>query len=231
MKHKYTLFFLTLSLFLTGSARAHEPGQFIVRAGISHVAPIENSDPVLLNGNIFSLGGSHSDLGVDNSTELGFTLNYMLSRDFSVELLAATPFRHAVTGTGGLEGIDIADVRQLPPTLSLIYHLPLSGTVQPYVGVGINYTAFFKEDLTGKANATFSALRLTDGKVSLDSSVGASMQAGVDYHLQGNMLFNLSVRWIDINTEAKIDFSNGSRLNADVEIDPFVYTLALGWVF
>lgn len=220
-----------ITTLASATATAHEAGEFIIRAGITNVEPRESSDAVLLNGKVLSLAGSRSGLGADSSSQLGLTFNYMLSPAFSLELLAATPFRHTATGTGELAGLDIAELRQLPPTLSLIYHLPSSGALQPYVGAGINYTIFFKEEVTGAANTTLATLGLSNGRVSLDSSVGASVQGGFDYHLRDNLLLNASVRWIDIDTEATIKFSGGAVLDADVEVDPFVYTLSIGRVF
>jgi outer membrane protein len=210
---------------------AHEEGEFFIRAGATMVEPRESSALLTLNGNVLALGGKPSALGVDSSTQLGLNVGYMLSNNVSVELLAATPFRHDAYGTGALAGLKIAEAKQLPPTLSLNYHLPLAGAFVPYVGVGVNYTVFFDEDITAQAATTLSSLGLNQGDLSLDDSTGLSVQAGADYHLANNLLLNASVRWIDIDTEAKIKFNSGSVLKADVEIDPLVYTLALGVAF
>ena len=222
----------TLALgVMSAGVQAHEAGEWIVRVGATMVEPREDSGPVTLNGTPLLLGGKGSQLGVDASTQLGLTVNYMLSKTWSVELLAATPFRHDAMGTGALAGLKIADAKQLPPTLSLIYHFPEIGKWQNYVGVGLNHTFFFSEEITGAAAATLGTLGLTGGSLSMDSSTGASLQWGVDYHLDNDWLVNASVRWIDIDTTADIAFSNGSRLTADVEIDPLVYTLAVGFSF
>jgi outer membrane protein W len=41
------------------------------------------------------------------------------------------------------------------------------------------------------------------------------------------MFLNFDVRWIDINTDATLD---GAAVE-EVEIDPMVYSLTLGWKF
>jgi outer membrane protein len=98
---------------------------------------------------------------LDSDTQLGLTFAYMLTDHIGLELLAATPFKHTVgvKGLGG--GLDgkLADIKQLPPTLSLQYYpMDASSKFQPYAGVGINYTLFFDEDLSSnrrrKASAT-----------------------------------------------------------------------------
>ncbi|MCO5128502.1 MAG: hypothetical protein M9957_14955 [Rhodobacteraceae bacterium] len=49
-----------------------------------------------------------------------------------IELLAATPFEHTAT----ISGVGTATTKHLPPTLSLVYHIPTAGKVTPFVGAG-----------------------------------------------------------------------------------------------
>lgn len=202
-------------------ALAFEAGDWIVRAGASTVDPQESSGDVTLDG-----AGLGAGVGLDSSTQLGLTAEYMFSPNMGLELLAATPFEHTATGTGGLSGIDIADVKHLPPTLSVVYHFDPMSNFQPYLGAGVNYTIFFSEDLNSDLKAV-----VGDGDVELDDSWGLSFQAGVDYHVSEQWLVNASVRWIDIDTEAKIDLDSGSTIKADIDIDPYVYTLSVGYKF
>ncbi|MEL0649744.1 OmpW family outer membrane protein, partial [Pseudoalteromonas agarivorans] len=61
-----------------------------------------------------------------------------------LELIGATPFSHDVYGAGGLAGNKFADIKQLPPSLDAQYlFLDASYALRAFVGVGINYTAFF----------------------------------------------------------------------------------------
>ena len=221
-------FSATILCLAVAPAGAYEPGEWILRAGASSVSPDESSGNAQLNGNTLSLNGGTSQLGVDDNTQLGLTATYMLDRHWGLELLAATPFKHTANGAGELAGLDIADIKHLPPTLSALYHFsPVQGFT-PYAGVGLNYTVFFSEDITGAADATLSGLGLTGADVDLDNSWGASLQLGLDYQLNDRWFVNASVRWIDIDTTAEIRFDNGSRLEVDLEIDPFVYSLLLG---
>ncbi len=226
-------------LAITASAsanlvQAYDSGDIVVRAGATLVDPRESSDAVALNGSESVLNGvlgSSTELGVDSDTQLGLTLSYMLTPSWSLELLAATPFSHDASGKGALAGLDIAEAKQLPPTLSAVYHFDTGSALQPYIGLGLNYTAFFEEDLTSEADATFATLGLTGGSVELEDSWGLALQVGADYHINERWLLNASVRWIDIDTEAEIAFDSGDKLSADVEIDPYVYTLAIGYKF
>ncbi|MDR0781029.1 MAG: outer membrane beta-barrel protein [Pseudomonadales bacterium] len=212
-------------------AFAHEPGQIIVRIGATAVAPHDKSDNLALDNQSLSLSGGHSGLSVNSNVQLGAAIAYQVDKQFSVELLAATPFHHVVSGTGELQGLDIAKVRHLPPTLSLIYHFPETANLQPYVGAGINYTTFFKQELTAAGAAALDGLGLHNGRVDADNSWGLALQVGADYHLTPSLLLNASVRWIDIKTKVTLSFANGSQLSTKLDVDPFVYSLGLGLVF
>lgn len=213
-------------------AQAYETGDWVVRLGATQVTPAEDSSLLALDGAALT-SPLNGRVGLDNNTQLGLTVEYMLNQNWGIELLAATPFSHTASVTDGeaLENLNVADVKHLPPTLSAVYHFNLDNKFQPYVGVGLNYTTFFEEDLTSAADAAFSSLGLTGGDVKLDDSWGVAVQLGADYHLNERWLLNASVRWIDIDTTAKIKFDNGSVIKSDIDIDPYVYTLSVGYKF
>jgi outer membrane protein len=140
----------------------------------------------------------------------------MLSDNLGLEVLASTPFSHDIKLAG--TGVKVAETKHLPPTVSLNYHFDTTGAFKPYVGAGINYTLFFDEETSGPLAGT---------DLSLDGSFGLAAQVGLDYDISDTMFVNLNVRWIDIDTDAELD---GAELET-VEIDPYVFTLALGWRF
>ena len=225
---------LVAAMAFSGAVSAYEEGDIVVRVGVTTVVPQDSSDLLAFNGSEAGLSaaiGGNAGLEVDSSTQLGLTAEYMFSNKWGVELLAATPFEHDADGTGQLSGLDIGEAKQLPPTLSAIYHFDMVEKLQPYVGIGINYTIFFDEEVTSEADATFATLGLTGGDLELEDSIGLSVQIGTDYHINDNVSLNASVRWIDIETEAEITFDSGDKISADVSIDPIVYTVAVGYKF
>lgn len=212
-------------LLVATSLPAHEAGDWFVRGGLALVAPDASSTPLVLDGG--AIAGSAAD--VDDNTQLGITLVRMLSDNWGLELLASTPFSHdisAATGVLGLGEVDAGNTHHLPPTLSLQYYPATSDSAwQPYVGVGVNYTIFFDESVAGQLEGV-----LGSGQLSLDNSVGLAVQLGVDYHYNDTWFANLGVWWADIDTDAEFSFGT-SRLTTEVEIDPFVYSLTLGYKF
>lgn len=213
-------------------ALAYEEGDWIVRVGATMVDPDASSSIVTVDG-VDAFAGSKVD--VEDDTQLGLNIEYMISPNLGIELLAATPFEHTVKAKGTLAtalsgngGTDVASVKQLPPTLSLNYHFDTNSAWQPYIGVGINYTVFFSEDGSSELEATLGS----DTDVELDDSWGLAAQAGVNYHVDDKWLINASVRYIDISTDAEITIkANGAKIETDVDVDPYVYTLSVGYKF
>lgn len=197
---------------LSGEALAHQQGEFFMRAGSATVRPTEGSD------NVLGMGG----FSVSNNTQLGLTFDYMVTDNIGIELLAATPFRHRV-GLGPTG--DLATVRQLPPTLMAQWYFgDAKSKVRPYIGAGINYTTFFDADF----NQTGKDAGLTD--LSVKDSWGAAGQVGLDYMVNENWLLNMSVWYMDIDTEVKFK-AGGEEQNIKTRIDPWVFMFSAGYRF
>lgn len=202
--------FLILAAFslmgLSSVASAYEQGDWLVRVGVGHV------DPKSSNGSLAD---------VDSGTALAFNGTYFFSPNIAFEILAATPFSHDIKLANG--GPKVGETKHLPPTFSLQYHFDTAGAMRPYVGGGINYTLFLDEDTEGALAGT---------NLSLDDSFGLAVQLGADFDISETMFLNFDVRWIDINTDAAITDSGGNSVaSGEVEIDPMVYSLTVGWKF
>ena len=186
-------------------AMAHQAGDILVRGGLAFVSPQTSSDDVLGTG----------ELEIDSNMQLGLTLSYLITDNWGVELLAATPFSHSVS-TAGLG--EVAKVKHLPPTLMAQYYFgDAKSKVRPYIGAGVNYTTFFDEEGRG-------ALAGTD--VSVDSSWGMAGQVGLDMAINDRWFVNASAWLIDIDTDVhtKVGTINTS-------IDPVAFMFGVGYRF
>ncbi|ABS07635.1 outer membrane protein OmpW [Shewanella baltica] len=199
-----------LAAGFSASVSAHQAGDIIVRAGAIVVAPNESSDDVAGKG----------EFQISNDTQLGLNFGYMLTDNFGVELLAATPFSHDVS----LGGTKIAETKQLPPTLVAQYYFGNSqSVVRPYIGVGVNYTNFYDNEFTNDLGGA-----LTD--LSMTTSWGLAAQAGIDYQVSKNWLVNASVWYAQISSDVKFKLS-GDTVVIGTDIDPWVYMVSVGYTF
>lgn len=211
-------------------AQAFEAGDFALRMGAVTVQPDASSDDV-------SVGGTKLDgwkVDVDDNTQLGIRFTYMVTDHIGVGVLGATPFKHNIKGDDALEGADLGSTKHLPPTVTLQYYpLASSSSVQPYAGIGVNYTTFFEEDTS---DTLTSALGAASTDLELDDSVGLALELGVDYMLSDNFGLNAAMWWADIDTDATIKAYDAAGNHVatgktEVEIDPMVYMVGFTYKF
>lgn len=193
-------------------AFAYEAGDIIVRAGAVNVSP---------DATVTGAALAPFSLDVEDNTQLGLTATYMISPKIGVELLAATPFKHDIIANAA-GGAKIGDTEHLPPTVSLQFYPLDHATVQPYVGVGVNYTFFFQDDLNALGQTATGA-----DELDLTNSLGLALSAGVDVKISDKLLVNAAVWKIDINTDVKLD---GAKVG-EVEIDPLGVMVGIGYKF
>jgi len=218
----------TLTALSSPPVAAYEAGDWLVRGRIISVNPKEDSGRVKAGG--APIPGSSVGLDNDETPEVDFT--YMISRNLGLELILASS-KHEIKAKGAAIGAlgNIFSARTLPPTLTLQYHFMPDSKFQPYAGIGLNYTLFFDEDAT-------SSLKALSGRdsVDLDDSIGVAAQLGMDVALTGNWFMNFDVKYIDMDTTATIKSSAasplaGAKLKVDVDVDPWIYGIGVGYRF
>lgn len=195
-----TLPLLIAAALLPSLAQAHQAGDILVRGGAMTVSPTTDATDTL---------------DAQNNTQLGLTLSYMVTDNWGLELLAATPFSHSVE----MGGAEVAKIKHLPPSLMGQYYFgDAQSKVRPYIGAGINYTLFFDEQGRGA---------LTGSNVELDDSWGLAAQAGLDMAINNNWFVNGSVWYMDIDTDVSVDGTQVDRTS----IDPVGLMVGLGYRF
>lgn len=206
-------------------ATAEEDNPWMIRARAISVMPSESGD--------LSVGGTALAGDVDIADQIvpELDITYFFNENFAAELiLAVTPHDVKavdVTVPGALTDADIllGDVWLLPPTLTFQYHFHADDNWKPYVGAGVNATFFFDEDAGPVADS-----------IDYDSSFGFALQAGVDYDLDGvpgGWALNADVKKVWINTDVTVDFGTalGATVDAEVDIDPLIVGLGLGYKY
>lgn len=224
---KTLLFAVTLALAGAAVPAAQaEQGDWVLKGGATMISP---DSPGLNLGDLGFIDGvgtvTDAALNVDDGTSFGFTVTYMATDNIGVELLAAWPFKHDIDLAATVDGErfsgKVAETEHLPPTLSVQYHFIPDGQFRPYIGAGVNWTIFSSEEIDPI---------LADG-LSLDDSFGFAAQIGADVGIGEQWLINFDVRYIDISTKAKIKVEDEWVSLGDVAIDPFVYSIMVGYRF
>ena len=194
------------------TAFAVPAGTWSVAAGAHYIDP-KSDNGTLLNG--------EANVDVDGDVRPTISGEYFIANNVGIELLAAIPFHHDITLTDPTNGDIIAEgkTQHLPPTLSLQYHfdgynLPMN--VKPFVGVGVNYTTFFKEKINNE-----------DGiELKLKDSVGVAGHIGLDIPFAPTEYFRIDARYIDIKTDASLTNGIDTLELGEVDISPWVYGVA-----
>lgn len=203
---------------------AYEAGDWLVRGRVVQVAPQDSSENIVVDsGSGFTSIGPGVAVNTDTIPELDIT--YMLHRNWGVELILGYA-DHTIRGNKVNTPLgDVATTKVLPPTVTLQYHFRPDADIRPYVGAGINYTYFFDEDVPSS-----SALAFPGDKVKLESSWGLAMQVGVDIAINNDWFFNIDVKYIDIDTEAKYSnvLATGTSARVKADIDPLVWGIGFG---
>lgn len=203
------------------AAPAHaEQGDLLVRLRGIIVAPNESSGGIKP-----TFPGEKVKVNNSVMPELDFT--YMLTKHVGTELILATT-KHHVSGRSGTTGSigRLASSWVLPPTLTVQYHFMPDGPVRPYVGAGINYTIFYSEKASKGLEDAVGHTR-----VGLKDSVGYALQAGVDVPIGKRTFVNFDVKYIDINTTARLDTAAIGTQRVRVHLDPLVVGMGIGMRF
>lgn len=192
-------------------------GDVLLRVRTILVAPNETSGSILP-----AFPGER--VRVDNSIMPEVDVTYMATNHIGFELIAATTKHHADgrTGTTGTIG-RLASTWVLPPTLTAQYHVNPTGAVRPYVGAGLNYTIFWNETAS---NALVAAVGRTG--VHMKDSFGWAAQAGVDIDITPKIFLNLDVKYIDIDTTARLRTTAAGVQRVAISLDPLVFGVGLG---
>jgi len=192
-------------LMLASPAFAQQAGDWTFGVGAHNVSP--KSD----NGR---LAGGALEADVGDNWRPTVTAEYFFSPNWGLEILASLPFEHDIR----LNGARAGSTKHLPPTITLQYHFTGSEKVRPFIGAGVNYTIFFDQKTTGPLAGT---------DLDLDNSFGLAAHAGLDFAIGTNKWLRVDARWIDIDTDVKV---NGAGVGT-VNIDPMVYGAAFVWSF
>lgn len=163
------------------AAVAYEAGDILIRGGIAKVSPEGDAEGTI-------------------SEENGFvgSLGYMVHDKLAVTLGAGEEFEHDFNA-GAFSG----DFERQPFDLMVQYY-PLGGLdsrIQPYAGVGANYTRFSSES----------------NGLSIDNTWAAKGELGVDLLVTENLALNGFASYTDLDADYSLNGVSG-----EADVDPVI---------
>lgn len=225
---------LNLSLIALGLFASAASANLSVNVGAITVAPDDSSSSLNVVEKVAGLPANSTQVAVDDNTQLGLTIDYKFNQNWTAELIAATPFSHDISVKGSaIDGLDLGNTKQLPPTLLAQYHFNTGNNFDPFVGLGVNYTKFFNEKPSAALVSTLQALKVTkasdDVDLKLKASWGLALQAGFNYKLSDNWGLHAVVTHMDIDTTGEVRVNDAVIQSVNVQIDPLVYMVGVRW--
>lgn len=124
--------------------------------------------------------------------------SYFFTKNIAAELVLTYPQDININVGGSKAGT----ISALPPSLLLQYHFSDLGAFKPYVGVGLNYTMFYKTN-----NILDGAARINN------SSVGVVGQIGFDYLLDKNWGLNVDLKFTQMSTNVYVQDQKVGSVN------------------
>jgi outer membrane protein len=227
---KMTLLALSLAATFTPALAHAEAGDLVVRVRAVNVSPNEDSElgkTVISNvANVMSPG---AELAVSDKVIPELDISYYVTKNIAAELILALGTRHNVSVQDEAGAVvpnqDLGSVNLLPPTLTAQWHFNPDQTIDPYVGAGINYTSFLDRNLRVSNGA------LAGTKIKVDSdSWGYVLQAGVDINLKDGWLINLDAKYVNIETDVKLNVAGWTKIDS-LDINPWVVGIGIGKKF
>ena len=194
--------FLALLIAISANTFAAQKGDWIVRGGITNVAPQDNTGGVVT---------------VDSKTNLTATIAYLVTDKIGVEILLGLPFNHDLNAGG----VKVGEGTHLPPTLTAQYYFDQTKSgLRPYVGIGYNYTFFLEDKITITTGG------LAGGHLKIGNSSGFAYQVGFDLEISEGYGINLDIRKMNIENKAHIT-NIASPMEFNVALDPNTIGLSL----
>lgn len=186
-------------------------GKLLIRGRVIDVYPEASSSRLNL------IGGHVNKITSQAVPELDFS--YFFTPNIAAELILATS-RHSVAARGTQLGqVNLGRVSALPPTLTAQYHFFPCDRVNPYAGIGVNYTYFY--DISNGPVATHTTYQNT---------VGLALQLGVDFPIDCHWVFNIDFKQVYMEPKVHVHTALG-RITTRVNINPAIFGAGFGYRF
>jgi outer membrane protein len=161
-----------------------------------------------------------ADAETGDATTVILVYERTLTPNLGIELVVGIPprIKSRAIGSVAFLGDNVLSAKNVAPTLLMNYYFgDASSTIRPYVGVGLNYTKFasVKSSLAPK--------------VEMSDSLGAAIQAGVNYAITKQYGLFASVARVDVKSD--LVAVGSTVLTTSIDFKPVTYSLGAWYRF
>jgi outer membrane protein len=157
-----------------------------------------------------------------------------ISPHFEVELAFGVPPSTKTKGKGPallgsvpFDGVEISSAKWASPTLLFNYvFFDESARFRPYIGVGVNHTAFYERRSTAAGNAVAGG----PTKISLSSSTGIAGTIGMSYRFKDAWHVYASYSASKVKSDLKAE-TDGLIRTSTIDFGPRAFVLSVGYSF
>lgn len=200
-----------VAFILTKMILLAAPGSGELRVGATYLSMANKSEA------FSALGINFPENALSINSKVIPELDYMynFNAHFSTLLVLTIPQTQTVT----LAGVGkLGTFKHLPPVLAVQYHFLPTDLLNPYIGVGLNYTLIYDSNLI-----------VTTIPLALDThSFGLVGQAGVDIDIGHSFYLNLDIKKVGIETGVYLP--GGSELTR-ANLDPWLFSAGCAYRF
>lgn len=198
---------MALCCFSPAAMAGDNHGSWMVRGRVIHSDPNERS-------RITPIGGQAK---ISNETAPEVDVSYFITDNWAVEVPFGAVKHQAKAVNTAFGTIDSGEVWSTPASIWLQYHVTEVDWAKPYVGVGAVYAMYTHE----KDGVT--------PNLDVKNDFGWGLQAGVDVPVGDNGWFvNADAKKIFVSSNARWA---GSPLRADIDLNPWIVGVGVGYRF
>lgn len=147
-------------------------------------------------------------------------LSYFVTPNIAFELAVSTARTKVIGNKSGNMGVDVGKVSILPVSLMAQYHFLPIKAINPYVGVGVNYSHFYD-----------AKKGLTIAWIDYENFYSPVLQAGADFNLNEKWSVNLDVKKGFVRSRVISLSTSGTYMNQHIKIEPWFLGLGIGYRF
>jgi outer membrane protein W len=153
----------------------------------------------------------------DRGDSFGVSWNHFFSAQLSTELAAFAVRHDGTIGVGGFDVLKLGQLRMIPITAMVQWHLVHFRRIDPHLGGGL---AYVRSDSLHSSDLDEAGV----GRVKVKSRIGWTADAGVMYSVTNKIGLGVDARYIGYHPS-----SGPPDATVKLHLSPVIYSLGLRW--